>query len=696
MAKIPVGNFGNAMPQVQRIQMPQDQSGQMLAGALQNISNTTGQLAQKQDEQQRQQEVSAKNLELYNNQLQAKEGQLKLDETLTGEFSDKVSEIKNRVGNGEINAKQADEELNTWSSERFNQLKTDLPGHAQQDLQRYWDSNVNRQRSAFMPLQLRADEQKGAVLGERYFDVSTRMNRDEGKNYLLQNLSSLSIGQAQKESMVLKYETTRDMMEVNNDITNAISSNDISALETTAASLKDKKYLDGSVVQKYRTEIASKIATLQQKQQVNENKRLNEAEKVLNDFKQNVLTGQNLDLSYQNNVETAVKGTALEGEFEFYKKQSSDFIRFSKLSTNQQLAEINQRRVKQKNSSSADPVAENKILNTYQSIYDAKLKTNREDPTQALREKGIQLPEVNALDMKVNPAQFTQNLVTIGSYQVAQRNVDSNATIKPIPNEVLSDAKKSWEEATPNQKIDLISNLISQSRGIKGGDRIWGAAIGQLSNGDQAYTMAGVARMNNFRSDAGLDVATAIVAGKQALKNKQFPMPKATVMRDQFNAYVGQSVSGETANMTFSAFESIYAYLLETQGQTNQKSTGDYSISDGYLKELGNTALSLATGGVYSQDGDFRDITNRSIKDWKVSKPYGMADSTFEAKIQSGYKTISQQTGISVNDLQNFRLSRSGVRTAQNELLYDLVNERGQPLTVKGNIWRIRLQGVTK
>ena len=123
MAKIPMGNFGNAMPQVQRIQMPQDQSGQMIAGALQNIGNTAGQISQQRDEQQRHQEVSAKNLELYNNQLQAKEGQLKLDETLTGDFSDKVSEIKNRVGNGEINAKQADEELNTWSSERFNQLK---------------------------------------------------------------------------------------------------------------------------------------------------------------------------------------------------------------------------------------------------------------------------------------------------------------------------------------------------------------------------------------------------------------------------------------------------------------------------------------------------------------------------------------------------------------------------------------------
>lgn len=689
MARIPMGNFGNAMPQVERIQMPQDQSGQMIAGALQNAGNTISQIAQKRDEEQRQQEITNKNIELYQNKLQTQEAQLKLDESLTTDFSDKVADIKNRVGNGDINAQQADEELKTWSADKFSQLKTELPGHSQQELQQYWDSNVNRQRGSFFPLQLKATEQKGVVLSDRYFDVATRMGREDGKNYLLQNLSTLPLSQAQKENLALKYESTRDIIEVNKSITDAVAANDISALEQTATGLKDKKYLDGTTVQKYQTEITSKIATLQQKQQVNENKRLNEAEKVLNDFKQNVLTGQNLDLSYQNNVETAVKGTALEGEYEFYKKQSSDFIRFSKLSTNQQLAEINQRKVKQKESSSADPVAENKILSTYQSIYDAKLKTNREDPTQALREKGIQLPEVNALDMKVNPAQFTKNLVTIGSYQVAQRNVDSNATIKPIPNEVLSDAKKSWEEATPNQKIDLISNLISQSRGIKGGNSIWGAAIGQLSNGDQAYIMAGLARMKGYRSDAGLDVATAIIAGKQALKNKQMIQPKDDLLKQKFNEYVGQSVSGETANMTYAAFQSIYAYLTEARGQQHKD-------ADEYKKEIGDTALSLATGGTYSQDGNFKDYNNNKIGDWKVSKPYGMADSTFEAKIQSGYKTISQQTGISVNDLQNFRLSRSKKTTPQGELMYDLLNERGQQLVVKGHEWRIRLQGVTK
>lgn len=689
MARIPMGNFGNAMPQVERIQMPENQSGQMIANSLQNAGNTISQIAQKRDEEQRQQEITNKNIELYQNKLQTQEAQLKLDESLTTDFSDKVADIKNRVGNGDINAQQADEELKTWSADKFSQLKTELPGHSQQELQQYWDSNVNRQRGSFFPLQLKATEQKGVVLSDRYFDVATRMGREDGKNYLLQNLSTLPLSQAQKENLALKYESTRDIIEVNKSITDAVAANDISALEQTATGLKDKKYLDGTTVQKYQTEITSKISALQQKQQVNENKRFNEAEKVTNQYIQAVLTGQSLSLEYQNNVEQAVKGTPSEVEYQFYTKQSSDFIRFSKLTTSQQLAEINKRQAAQKNSSSADPVAENKILSTYQQIYDNKLKTNKENPTQALREKGIQLPEINAAEIKVNPAQFVQNVVTIGSYQVAQQNTDSNATVKPIPEESLPDAKKAWNEAGVSQKIDLIGNLISQSKGIKGGEKIWGSALGQLSNGDQAYVMAGVARMNNYRSDAGLDVATAIVAGKQALKNKQMIQPKDDVLKQKFNEYVGQSVSGATANMTFEAYKSIYAYLTETRGQQHKD-------ADDYKEEIGNTALSLATGGTYTQDGNFKDYTNRGIKDWKVSKPYGMTDSAFEAKIQSGYKTISQQTGLSVNDLQNFRLARSGTRTAQNELLYDLINERGQPLVVKGNIWRVRLQGVTK
>ncbi|MDR8290652.1 methyl-coenzyme M reductase, partial [Acinetobacter baumannii] len=79
-----------------------------------------------------------------------------------------------------------------------------------------------------------------------------------------------------------------------------------------ATGLKDYKFIDGSAVQKFQTEIQSKITTLQQRQQVQENKRINEAEKVVNEFIQSTLTGRPLDLKYQNDVEQAVKGTPSE------------------------------------------------------------------------------------------------------------------------------------------------------------------------------------------------------------------------------------------------------------------------------------------------------------------------------------------------------------------------------------------------
>lgn len=656
---------------------------------LADIGRSIGGAIQARDEQQRQQEVTAKNLELYNNQLAEKEGKLKLDESLSTDLNDKVVDIKNRLGNGVINTQQADEELNTFSNQKFTELQSNLPGHAQEDLKKYWDSNVTRQRASFLPLQLRADEQKGGVLADRFFDVATRMEREAGKDYLLKNIVGLPLSEAQKSELTNKYETTRDITDINSRITNAIAQNSVEGLQEVATGLKDYKFIDGSAVQKFQTEIQSKITTLQQRQQVQENKRVNEADKVLNEFKQNVLTGRPIDLTYQNNVETAVKGTPSEAEYNFYMKQSSDFLRFQKLPTDQQLAEINKRKANMKNTASADAVTENKILSTYQSIYDNKLKTAKENPTQALREKGIELPEVNPISLRVNPNEFAKNIVTIGSYQIAQRDKDPNSTIKPIPNEALPAAKQAWEESNVNQKLDLISSMINQTKGIKNGAKIWGEALGQLGNGDPAYQMAGYARANNFRSDAGLDVATAIVAGKQALKNKQMIQPKDALLKQKFNQYVGQSVSGETANLNYAAFQSIYAYLTEARGQSH-KDDNDYK------EEIGRTALGLATGGVYTQRGSFKDYTDRSIPDWKVSKPYGMTDSTFEAKIQKGYSDISKATGMSVNDLDNFRLARSPTKAANGDLMYDLINERGRPLVVKGNVWRIRLNGVDK
>ncbi|MDC4893402.1 methyl-coenzyme M reductase [Acinetobacter baumannii] len=656
---------------------------------LAEIGRSIGGAIQARDDQQRQQEVTAKNLELFNNQLAEKEGKLKLDESLSTDFNDKVVDIKNRLGNGVITTQQADEELNTWSNAKFSELQNSLPGHAQEDLKKYWDSNVTRQRTSFLPLQLRADEQKGGVLADRFFEVATRMEREAGKEYLLKNIVGLPLSEAQKSELTNKYETTRDITDINSRITTAIAQNSVEGLQEVATGLKDYKFIDGAAVQKFQTEIQSKITTLQQRQQVQENKRINEAEKVVNEFIQSTLTGRPLDLKYQNDVEQAVKGTPSEAEYQFYKKQSADFMRFQGLTTDQQLAEINSRKAKMKNSSSADPVAENKILATYQSIYDNKLKTAKENPTQALREKGIDLPEVNPLTLKVNPNDFAKNIVTIGSYQVAQRDKDPNATIKPIPNEALPAAKQAWEDASVDQKLNVISSMIEQTKGLKDGVKIWGAALGQLGGGNSNYVMAGVAKANGYRSTEGRELANSIVIGTQLLKNKQLIMPKEDDMREAFNKYVGQTLTGTNANNAYEVFKAVYADTMNERGFSHT------SKDEAPNKKILNTALGMATGGVYTQPTSFRNYRGDKVSDWKVTKPYGITDDAFEAQLEKGYQTISKQTGISVNNLKEFRL-RQGKPSSTGAIQYDLINERGQQLVVKNAIWRITMDGVTK
>ncbi|MEG2569722.1 MAG: methyl-coenzyme M reductase, partial [Acinetobacter sp.] len=168
-----------------------------------------------------------------------------------------------------------------------------------------------------------------------------------------------------------------------------------------------------------------------------------------------------------------------------------------------------------------------------------------------------------------------------------------------------------------------------------------------------------------------------------ALKNKQLIMPSDTLMKEEFNKYVGSTASGNTANMTYSAYRSIYAHILERDNK--YKSTPDVIDPD-----IAKTALGLATGGVYKQGVKFGG------SDWKVSKPYGMTDDSFEAKTEQGYRTISKETGISVADLESLRLRRSDKRSAKGEIQYDLINERGNPLVVGGVAWRINMMGATK
>ncbi len=682
MARIPMGNFGRTMPQVERIQMPQSNLGQ-LGAAIGNLGNTAQNIAQEKDKQQQEAEVSAKRLELYNNQLAETEAKVKLDDVLTSEMSEQVTLLKNEVANGTTNATIANETLKKWSDDRYKQIQGEMPLHAQKDLKQHWDSNITKQAPGFLPLQLRADAQKSVALVDRVTEISTRYDRKTGREYLESNLASAQMSEADKQERLYKYETARDVMDIDGRISNAIAGKDTTDLQTLITDLDSGKYgyVDGSTAQQKKSQALSRIDALNKQSEVEENKRVTKAGQVINEFKSQVLTGRDLDSTYKDTVGLAVKGTEHEAEYNFYSQQSANFQSFGRKSSSEQLTLINQQKAKAKNSKTTDAVNEEKILGVYESIYQEKVNVLKDNPSQVVREAGLEVNELSPIELKTDPKSWAKKAVDNGISQLALK--DANVKLAPISKEDLPEAKKAFDAMGVNEKLSLIGNIIDQSKGVKNSDAIWGATLGQLGDGKLSYVSAGVARMNGYKSEKGEDVATAIISGTQALKNKQLVMPKDDLLKQEFSKYVGSTVSGNTANMTYESYRSIYAHIVERDNK--YQSSPDVIDSD-----IAKTALSLATGGVYKQDLKF------GKSDWQVSKPYGMADSNFESRIESGYRSISKSTGIPVAELESLRLKQSAKRSKSGEIQYELVNERGNPLVVDGVAWRINMNGATK
>ena len=671
MPRVPMGSFGNAMPQVQRIQMPQRNTGE-LANAL----NTTVQTV-----------VQAKQ---QNDKVKTDEAKIKLDDTLTTEFSDQVTLVKNNVLNGVYDAKTGDENLRKWSTERYKNFEADIPEHAKKDLQNYWNANVNQQTSSLLPLQIKADAQKSVSLADRATDIATRYDRDKGREYLKSYLDTAQMSEAEKSTRMQKYDITRDILDIDDRMSVALSKNDPEDLHNLVSELDSGgyQYLDGATAQNKKNQVRSRIDSINKTNEVAENKRIQEAGKVLTDFKAQVLTGRLLDDAYRNDVKDSVRGTEHEAEFDFYDKQSSNFQSFSRKSTTDQLALINKQKANMKNSSTQDAVNEGKVLGVYEDIYKEKLNTIKSNPNQAVREAGLEVNELSGMELKSDPNSFIKKVIENGSNQKALK--DSNITLLPISKEDLPDTRNAFEAMGVDQKLSFIGGLIDQTNGIQGGASIWGAVLGQLGSGSMNYVTAGLARKNNFKSTEGRDLATSILTGTQLLKNKQLVMPKETKLNLAFNQYVGNTVSGVSANRDYETFKAVYADTLNQRGIQHQSTDEDPNAS--VLK----TALGMTTGGVYAQSGEHKNYLGETISSWKVSKPYGWEDGKFEAYINHSYKNLAEHTGKTVYELQSFRLQQSSKRSKKGEIQYDLLNERGNPLTIDGVVWRASLPGVTK
>lgn len=620
-------------------------------------------------------DVSAKRAELYHNDLAEKEAKVKLDDVLTTELSEQVTLLKNDVANGAMNADVANKTLQQWSEKRFKDMEGELPGHAHQALSQHWSSNVSRNATAFLPLQLSADSKKGTVLADRYLEIGTRMDREAGAEYVKSNIQSLNIPEAQKQALIYKYQGTRDLQDIDGRITSAIENKDTASLQQLVTEMDNGGfgYTDGPTLQQKKAQALSRIDAINKQVEVEENKRLQLAGKALTEFKSQVMTGRALDDDYLQTMGAAVQGTEYEAEYNFYKSQSTNFQSFGRLSTPEQLKRINAQKAAMKNSKSSDPVTEEKILGVYESIYKTKMETNKNNPNQAVREAGLETHSLSAGEMKSNPKSFAAKAIDNGVSQMALK--DPNIAVKPIAAEDLPEIKQALDGMGVNQKLDFIGNMITEAKGIPNGEKIWKSALTQLGGADRTYYLAGLAKAKNKKINND-DLASTLINGKFLVEKGGFVLP--TDLESTFRERYGNLSNYGAFADDLTQFKYAYAVIANRDGVQHSKK------DDVPNATAINKAFELATGGVYIQEtdswfGSFKTSGGGSFKNWKVPKPYGMSDDRFESQLEAGYAGLSKISGHTVSELKGFRLAPRIDRNS-NTVMYNLLNERGQPL----------------
>lgn len=671
MARIPMGNLGQSMPQVDRVQLPQNQSGQMVATAFNNFAEVAAQA----DQRQREQEAQQKQIALYHDKLATDEAKIKLDDVLTSELSDQVVAIKDQVLKGAISADTGKTQLQTWSESKYKEMEATLPLHSKQQLDAYWKDNIDRQSNDFLPLQLRADVQKSELLAERAFDIATRYDEQKGREYLDEQLGKSTLSEMAKYNYRQKYNTTRNLMSIDDRITTAVQNSSVTDLEGLLKDLRGGQfaYVDGPTIQDKEKQVLSRIGAIQQQKQVEENKRIAQAGQIFNDYKTNVLTGRAMDTEYSNNVGAAVAGTEYEGEYQFYKAQSENFQKFGRLTTSEQLKAINEQKARRKNSSSANAQTEDKILAVYEQLYQEKLSTIKDNPSQAVREAGLKPHTLTAVELKSNGQSFAKKAIDNGLSQLALK--DANIKLQPISTEDLPEAKQAFEGMSVNAKLNFIGSIIGQSKNVTNGQRIWGATLQQLGGADRTYYLAGMAKLKN-RGIGSEKLADNLVNGGYLISKGGFIVP--TDLEQKFREKYGNLSSYGNFNDDWKAFQNVYASLANKTGVSHTKKD-DVSNND-----VAQRAFEMSTGGVYNQKpgswfGGFKTSDGGSFKDWKVPKPYGMNDETFEAHLEYGYQSLAKMSGHSVDDLKDFRL-KPRIDGKTNRIMYSLINMRGEVL----------------
>lgn len=644
--KIPMGNFGFAVPQVQRTGTVGSMENAGATGAaLADIGNTGMKIASKlQDEQNAEQKRIDEEARKKQADLE-KTRALKADVDFKDAVATTFDETVAAVGRGEMNRTDAAKQFVETMGKRRTDLLSGLSPDVQPHVSVLMDSTQNTFNRNLLQALDQHRMQEIAGNAEYIRDSMMKQAGRPGADIAKINAEGAAVLRTLYQDAGFKPEAVEKKVQGFQDentfnyLDRAVSQaqNNSKELALIAKDIGEEKYsaLDPQKRNFLEAKIQRNQQHLMQKAEIAERRRMTNLNTMANRLSWYVENGRDIPTNEFNAFTKASKGTPMEGFAQQITAEQKAVSEFTRLSPTQMQAKVQELAA----SYGATPTKE-------QITHLAKIDKFVQNSMQMLRSTPLEYA-VQREGAIVDPLDFAK--MDTWASNLANRTailIEQSKRNGTEPKGLLKQEAAALASFMAGASDTAKTEALKLLRKGFGDDKVFRATMQQIAPDSPVTALAGMIatrerpmKIGGWFSDETFtpgSTAGLLLAGERLLNpgkdakgqdgKPTFPMPKDADLRLKFNSMAGEAFAGnpEAMQITYQATRAAYAAL------TAQK--GDYSgtLSESTLTE----AIQRATGGVADVNGGV------------VIKPWGMDDSTFRNVAKTEFRKAVEQAGM--------------------------------------------------
>lgn len=630
MPEIPLGNFGNVMPQAGQGRVIDTGAGQVVQ-AVGTLAQVGQQASAKQlHEQQKIQDEKDE----YTFNVEASK--------YSAQYQDTLTETKQKLITGQLNEQSAKDYLQLKNDELRANFEGSIPAKQKNKFNFYTEKTLYDSHQTIKPLAYETERNKINADFEQVSEATLKLeNREQAEalfNATLERNPVLT--PEQRVTQLDQWKQRRDISDGKGTLQTLETAKDIDGLQKVLEGV-DSIFPNMKVETRdaYKNQIQDAIDRINKEQAVAQQKLLNEAKQFANDFRTDALTGYPISADRTQAVLAKVAGTEYEVQVREDLALNKEAQAFKKLSPLEQERRINEIRVSAENAPQSDASLLEKRLSMFQGISNATKSRIEKDPMASLPNVG----HINPEQIGTGKADFKQaELATQMLAEQKKKNGGQGSLIQWNSSERKAFTDR-YFDATPQQQRAMLTDLTK----MVGNNKDAQLEYFKLISPNNPYDYVGVAKLNQMDivlHGTNLRVADLVLEGKHLLQTGE---DKLIGNQKEFENQIASEFGNTTskgqleyrtyANMAYSAYIGL-AKRYPDKIKVDEK--GKPFIN----KELAKQAFDVTTGGTYKQS--FGKNTNT------VFMPYGYTQDTFQDYLEEHFRTtFKKETGI-VYDLQ--------------------------------------------